>query len=189
MNNKDGISLESSPDNTIVSNNISNNSDEGVHFWRSSSNIIYRNNFINNIDTVYSKYSTNFWNSTSEITYTYNNSTYTNYLGNYWSDYKEKYPDAEEIDGSGIWDTPHNTDSDKDNYPLVAPWENYFAHHEQRSDLNGDGQITVVDAVIALQMAVSGEHNDGADVNRDGRVTSVDALMILQAVAGCIKIG
>ena len=31
------------------------------------------------------------------------------------------------------------------------------AHQEQRGDLNGDGQIRVVDAVIALQMAVSGE--------------------------------
>ncbi|NIA09438.1 MAG: hypothetical protein GWP10_06855 [Nitrospiraceae bacterium] len=55
------------------------------------------------------------------------------------------------------------------------------AHHEQRGDLNGDGQITVVDAVIALRMAVSGEHNDDADMDGDGRVTSVDALMVLQA--------
>ena len=30
------------------------------------------------------------------------------------------------------------------------------AHQEQRGDLNGDGQITVVDAGIALRMAVSG---------------------------------
>ena len=51
-----------------------------------------------------------------------------------------------------------------------------------KGDLNGDGQITSIDVVIALQMAVRGEHNDDADMDGDGRVTSVDALMILQAV-------
>lgn len=54
-----------------------------------------------------------------------------------------------------------------------------------KGDLNGDGQITSVDVVIALQMAVRGEHNDDADMDGDGRVTSVDALMILQAAVGC----
>ncbi len=43
-------------------------------------------------------------------------------------------------------------------------------------------------AIIALQMAVSGEHNDNADMNRDGRVTSLDALMILQAAARAISL-
>ena len=57
------------------------------------------------------------------------------------------------------------------------------AHRERRGDLNGDDQITAADAVIALRMAVCGEHNDDADMNRDGLVTSVDALMILQVVA------
>ena len=47
-------------------------------------------------------------------------------------------------------------------------------------DLNSDGQITSADAIIALRMAVNGEHNDDADMDCDGRVTSVDALMILQ---------
>ena len=55
------------------------------------------------------------------------------------------------------------------------------AHGERSGDLNGDGQITTADAIIALWMAVSGEHSDAADVNSDGRVSSVDALMILQA--------
>ena len=54
------------------------------------------------------------------------------------------------------------------------------AHQEQRGDLNGDGQITVVDAVIALQIVVSGEYDgDAADMDGDGRVTSVDVLTIL----------
>jgi len=40
--------------------------------------------------------------------------------GNYWSDYEEKYPNATEIDGSGIWDTPYVMDeNNQDNYPIV----------------------------------------------------------------------
>ncbi|MEA3485084.1 MAG: dockerin type I domain-containing protein [Candidatus Aerophobetes bacterium] len=53
-------------------------------------------------------------------------------------------------------------------------------------DLNGDGEITSADAVIALQMAVCGERDSVADVNHDGSVTSLDALMIMQAAAGHI---
>jgi hypothetical protein len=50
-------------------------------------------------------------------------------------------------------------------------------------------KITVADAVIALEIAVSGEYSADADVNDDGHVTALDALMILQAAAGSIEIG
>lgn len=55
-----------------------------------------------------------------------------------------------------------------------------------RGDLNFDGALSPVDAVIALQMAVSGECCPDADVSGDGVVTSLDAMMILQAAAGAI---
>ena len=77
---------------------------------------------------------TNIWNSTEKITYTNKGKTYTNYLGDYWGDYKEKYPDAEEIDGTGIEDTPYSINSDNDNYPLVEPFENYFLSTENIFD-------------------------------------------------------
>ena len=47
--------------------------------------------------------------------------TYTNYLGNYWDDYT-----GTDADGDGIGDTPYSIDFDKDNYPLMESWENYF---------------------------------------------------------------
>jgi len=73
-----------------------------------------------------------FLNSTEEITYTYKGNNYTNYIGNYWSNYEEEYPNATEIDSTGIWDTPYyNVYLGKDNYPLVEPWENYFAEKNQ----------------------------------------------------------
>jgi hypothetical protein len=43
-----------------------------------------------------------------------------------------------------------------------------------------DGSTAAADAVIALQLAVSGEWDVDADVSGDGKVTSLDALMLLQ---------
>jgi S-layer protein (TIGR01567 family) len=43
-----------------------------------------------------------------------------------------------------------------------------------------DGSTATADAVIALQLAVSGEWDADADVSGDGAVTSLDALMTLQ---------
>jgi len=55
-------------------------------------------------------------------------------------------------------------------------------------DLDGDGILTPADAAIALWIAATGGWDAAADVNRDGRVTSLDALMILQAAAGLIEL-
>jgi len=54
----------------------------------------------------------NIWNSSN--------------LGNYWDNYKTRYPDAKEVGNIGIWDTPYTISSNNvDNYPLVKPFENY----------------------------------------------------------------
>ena len=56
-------------------------------------------------------------------------------------------------------------------------------------DLNGDGNVTVVDTVIALEIAAGSRPFDAtADVSSNGIVTSLDVLMILQAATGQIEI-
>jgi hypothetical protein len=48
--------------------------------------------------------------------------------GNYWSDYSIRYPNASEVDSSGVWDMPYafvDSDSEsrkfQDNHPLMSP--------------------------------------------------------------------
>jgi parallel beta-helix repeat protein len=77
-------------------------------------NEIFHNNFINNAKHVWQR----AWalpNSTWDDGYPSG--------GNYWSDYEERYSDASEVDGSGIWDTPYLVDeNNQDNYPLMNPY-------------------------------------------------------------------
>jgi len=108
--NKRGIHLEHSNDNTFSENDITSNK-RGLYLtFMPSGNRFYHNNFENNTQNVESwepDY-TNFWDNGVE--------------GNYWSDYKDRYPEAKELDDSGIWDTPYVIDeNNQDNYPLVNP--------------------------------------------------------------------
>ena len=54
-----------------------------------------------------------------------------------------------------------------------------------KGDLDGDGEVTVSDALRALRMAARlAEADDAADVDGDGEVTVSDALAILRAAVG-----
>ena len=106
-----GISMGlSSNYNNICGNSIVN-SEVGIFVAMCSNNAIFHNNFVGNIEQVFSYSANNAWDDGYPSG------------GNYWSNYEERYPDAEELDGSGIWDTPYETDwNDQDNYPLMKPW-------------------------------------------------------------------
>lgn len=105
-NNHYGISLYSSTNNNISMNTIANNNG-GIRLDSSSSNNFYHNNVIDNTRQVLTYKLTNSWDDGYPSG------------GNYWSDYISRYPNASEIDDSGMWNTPYAIDpSNMDNYPL-----------------------------------------------------------------------
>jgi len=147
-NQQHGICIYNLINSDIYGNNCSNNTGYGVILGDSKNNHLYNNNCLNNFfcilvedsinntfyvnnfkNDIISRNSKNACNSTSKITYTYNGTTYENYLGNYWDDYTDV-----DSDSDGIWDNPYSIDLDNDNYPLVEPFENYFMPTENIFD-------------------------------------------------------
>jgi len=109
--NDKGISLrDGANNNTITNNNISNNADRGVHIEGSQDNLIYHNIFFKNENQARDD-GDNQWDQGEKG-------------GNYWSDYEDLYPKANESIYTGIWDTPYEIFSENDNedeYPLISP--------------------------------------------------------------------
>jgi hypothetical protein len=106
--------------NTIAENYIANN-EEGIYFGGNppvlgaSNNTLYRNSLINNTKQVNDYHWTNSFSSPSINTWDKSKE------GNYWSDYKDRYPNAAELNSSGIWNTSYVLDQyNKDNYPLMS---------------------------------------------------------------------
>jgi parallel beta-helix repeat protein len=96
-----------SNNNSVYGNNIANNR-YGVHLYLSSNNTVYHNNFTNNTEQVVCYNTVNVWDDGYPSG------------GNYWSDYEDRYPGAEEIDGSRIWNMPYEIDEqNNDRYPIV----------------------------------------------------------------------
>ncbi len=104
-----GIQLGYSVENTIYNNTVRNNQ-YGIYLYASSDNMIYHNNLIDNENQAYEE-GVNQWDDDYPSG------------GNYWSDYKERYPDASEINDSGIWDTAYVISGvgNSDRYPLMYP--------------------------------------------------------------------
>lgn len=106
-NNHYGISLYSSSGNNVSGNSLIDNNG-GIRLESSSGNRFFHNNLINNTRQVLTYNLVNEWDDGYPSG------------GNYWSDYSSRYPNASEIDSSGILDTPYVIDSNNiDNYPLM----------------------------------------------------------------------
>jgi parallel beta-helix repeat protein len=102
--------------NIVSANNISENKWGNYftpYFAAPNGNKFYHNNFLDNEVNVgsSSSYNIQFWDNGYPSG------------GNYWSDYRTEYPNAAEVDASGIGDMPYVIDANStDNYPLLAPF-------------------------------------------------------------------
>jgi parallel beta-helix repeat protein len=114
-NTESGIFLSGSK-NIIVGNEIDTNK-YGVYITTQgaspSANEIYQNNFGNNLY--------NAFGNSSYLVESWDGGSLTG--GNYWSDFKTKYPAAVENGNSGVENTPYTVNSNNlDKYPLTAPF-------------------------------------------------------------------
>jgi parallel beta-helix repeat protein len=112
-----GIWLSGSQDDLISENTISTsisnswgNYGAAIIFNSSSNCTIYDNAFLNiGHQTEMNATSINTWDNGE--------------VGNFWNDYLSRYPNATEIDDSGIGNTPYVIDANNvDHYPLMRLW-------------------------------------------------------------------
>jgi len=166
-NNGDGILLwkTSTANNTIARNNIYANTRCGICLRDAGlGNKIYLNDIVDNPTSVIllgTPPAVTYWNSTSPIEYTYSGNTYTNYLGNYWSDYT-----GSDGDGNGLGDTSYVIpDSlDEDFHPLMVKFEKYFEELLPSTSFLISGEVNYTSgdpvpnpAVTVTNLATSGE--------------------------------
>ena len=117
MYNLDGIAFANTSDNLIVQNNVTSSPvwspyTMGISFFDASNNTVYHNNFVNNRYQAQNTNSINVWDNGNSDG------------GNYWNDYKTKYPSATEIGNSGLGNTPYIIDpNNTDRYPLVNQFD------------------------------------------------------------------
>jgi parallel beta-helix repeat protein len=116
-----GIYTDYGSGNRIIGNNVTGN-EWGINVISSSNNFIYHNYFVNNTHQVDTSFSgVNYWDNGYPL---------PDGGGNYWSDFKTRYPSVNDnyngpyqnITGSDtIWDGPYVIDANnKDNYPLMG---------------------------------------------------------------------
>ncbi|AXI25458.1 hypothetical protein CFE53_04650 [Methanofervidicoccus sp. A16] len=162
-----GIYLSSSSNNNTISGNDISDNGCGIRLYYLNNNIInntiYLNNFINNSNNVgifvsidiSTPLPTDIWHSPEKITYTYNGTQYTNYLGNYWDDYT-----GNDTDGDGIGDTPYQISSyDIDNYPLMQPWQNYIIPDINITPISIDFGNTLVNETKTVIITITNRGN------------------------------
>jgi nitrous oxidase accessory protein NosD len=128
--NLEGLLFIYTTNNLVKENNITTYPSiylytTGISFTNASNNYIYHNNFVNATYQAQSVNSTNLWDNGYPSG------------GNYWDDYKTRYPNASTIDNSGIGNTPYFVDQqNKDNYPFMEPFHNIPAETPNPSPQN-----------------------------------------------------
>ena len=112
-NHSYGILIGYVSNNNIILENIISFNEIGIFIgffsYSCYDNIIYHNNFLDNTENA-NDLDDNMWDNGKE--------------GNYWSDYRDKYPFArKKILTPWIWNTPYEIPNmGKDRYPLVNEW-------------------------------------------------------------------
>jgi hypothetical protein len=122
--------------------------DAVLEFADDANAVLYLNNFLNCSSYTYdyssSSPATVSWESPTAIDYTYQGSSYSSVLGNYYSDYT-----GEDSNGDGIGDTAVTHNLGTDSYPLMNAWTG--------GEVTSELEILYDDAVYLMETDVSVE--------------------------------
>jgi parallel beta-helix repeat protein len=152
----DGMYIFSGDNNVLRTNDIANCSDIGIEGGQGLNNILTQNNVTRcqigvemgleaNNNTLYYNFFVNNLQEAKTQSNAFNNWD-NGTTGNYWSDYQSRYPNATEIDSSGIGNTPYAIDPNNiDNYPLL-----HQTGISKLTSIAGISWLTIIIIVLAL---------------------------------------
>ncbi|MGI6307780.1 MAG: hemoblobin-interacting domain-containing protein [Dethiobacteria bacterium] len=174
-NSRRGISIrDTAHDNFILRNTVENNTDAGFCIKdQSKDNVLWLNNIIGNRVEILTA---NTYHSPDPLTYTYNGTSYTGYLGNYWDSY-----DGIDADGNGIGETPYSSGTISDDYPLMDLSSNYVEVKTWYVDGSGGVDFTTI------QAAVDAANDGDIIIVKDGTYNEnvvVDKSLVIQSENG-----
>jgi parallel beta-helix repeat protein len=177
-----GIYLDSA-DNTTVTRNTLNGNEYGVYLYdagQTTPNLFFLNSFQNSIsDHVDTISSTTSWESSSEITYTYHGSQYTNHTGNYWDTYTDS-----DANGDGIWDNSFSPcSSNSDHYPLVEGQASYITG-TSGPDTTPPGLVTGLGETATAPDSITWEWTDPADADLARVMVYLDGIFQANVITG-----
>jgi len=147
-NDASGIGLENSEGNLITNNIMLNNTAVGVSLKDTINNFFIGNTIQNSyagIQTFDSQYNEFYHNNikNSHLKPQVVGASFFEYWdngaeGNYWSDYKQQNPEAQDADGDGIWDKSYKINEwNYDEFPLVKPWMSVRIFNVARTVMHG----------------------------------------------------
>ncbi len=110
-NCSEGMGVDTGFNNTFTENTVTGCGNGASVGFGAYNNTFFFNDFIGNTQQVFVQQSNiNHWDNGTE--------------GNYWLDYTDRYPNAVEVDDSGVWNVPYVIDANNvDNFPLMSPFE------------------------------------------------------------------
>ncbi len=142
-----GIRISESDNNTLFGNNITN-CGIGAGINKANNNIFSYNNFVDNAE----QFSADEWYA---LTFGYAGSKNT-YDRNFWSDYLSKYPNAKEVDASGIGNTAYViNENNTDYYPLMRKVD-FSAPMPTPVGLEDEFTLPTIAAIITLSAVFAG---------------------------------
>lgn len=154
LRNEDiGIRLRESGNNTLTFNTFSGNANLGILYITETGDRIYLNNFVSQSNP-HTSVQANVLTSPEKMTYTYNGTTHSSNMSNYYSDYG-----GTDTNGDGIGDTPS---AHGDQYPLIQPFERYGAISVTSAATPTPTPSAVPTAQNATAPLIVGEQNSSA---------------------------
>jgi parallel beta-helix repeat protein len=136
-NNCAGLSIYTNSDNNVVYNNVFQHNKYGIYILSAGSgNQIYLNDFIENDQNIMATNPPSIdWNSPEIVFYTYEEKSWSSYLGNYWGE-----GSGSDVNDDGILESSYTVPSGAgtDLYPLASPFETYIDLSAESADLKVD---------------------------------------------------